>query len=45
MIKLRSLKEAELDKFKQIVNSKFDDNKNWSIMMKQKDNSLRNQIM
>jgi len=44
-LRLMEMKQAELQKFRQIAMAKFDDSKNWSIMIKQKDNMLRNKIM
>jgi len=45
LIKLKGLKEKEIEKFKKVVEDRFDSNKNWSIMINQKDNETRNQIM
>lgn len=45
LLKLKQLKEKEIDKFQKVVEDRFDSNKNWSIMINQKDNETRNQIM
>ena len=45
LLKLKQLKEKEIEKFQKVVEDRFDSNKNWSIMINQKDNETRNQIM
>jgi uncharacterized protein YnzC (UPF0291/DUF896 family) len=42
---LQNLKNLELQKFHSEVNRMFDSNKNWSIMIDQKHNEIRNEVM
>ena len=43
--RLNVLKQQELEKDRGKQSNRFDSNKNWSIMINQKDNEVRNQIM
>jgi hypothetical protein len=39
---MKGLKDIELMKYKSEVEAKFDNKKNWSIMIDNKDNNVRN---
>ena len=43
--KLRLMKENQLKKFKQEAEEKFDSKKNWSIMIDNRHNQMRNEVM
>jgi len=42
---LRVLKESQLQRFRQEVDERFDSTKNWSIMIDDKHNNMRNEVM
>ena len=42
---LQKFKDDKLAEFQAEVDSKFDNSKNWSIMINQEDNAIRNQVM
>lgn len=42
---MRVLKESQLQRFRQEVDERFDSTKNWSIMIDDKHNNMRNEVM
>ena len=39
------MKDAQLERFRQEVEERFDSKKNWSIMIDNKHNDIRNEVM
>lgn len=45
LMKLNSQKELQIKRLKDIVVNKFDNSKNWSIMINPENNMVRNEVM
>lgn len=43
--KLKEMRDLQLEKFHRMAQERFDSKKNWSIMIDQRDNEIRNQVM